>query len=86
MYFTKEGEVAENVSYRLNSELVREESMYDGLYLACTNLEGDAKEIVKINRNRWQIEETSRIMKTEMKSRPVYLQRDDRIKAHLLYF
>ncbi len=58
--------------------------MYDGLYLACTNLEGDAKEIVKINKNRWQIEETFRIMKTEMKSRPVYLQREDRIQAHFL--
>ncbi len=84
IYFTKEGEIADKVSYSLNEELVYQESMYDGLYLACTNLEGDAKDIIKINKNRWQIEESFRIMKTEMKSRPVYLQREDRIQAHFL--
>ncbi len=84
VYFTKEGEIAKNVSYSLNGERIREESMYDGLYLSCTNLEGDAQDIVKINKNRWQIEETFRIMKTEMKARPVYLQREDRIQAHFL--
>ena len=30
------------------------------------------------------IEENFRIMKTEFESRPVYVQRDDRIKAHFL--
>ncbi len=84
VYFTEEGEIAENVSYSLNGELIREESRYDGLYLACTNLEGDAKEVVKVNKNRWEIEESFRIMKTEMKTRPVYLQREDRIQAHFL--
>ena len=39
-------------------------------------------EIIKINHNRWEIEESFRIMKSEFKSRPVYLSRDDRIKAH----
>ncbi len=84
IYFTREGEIADKVSYSLNEKLVYQESMYDGLYLACTNLEGDANQIVKINKNRWEIEETFRIMKTEMKSRPVYLQREDRIQAHFL--
>ena len=46
------------------------------------NLEDDVKEIIKINKRRWEIEESFRIMKTEFKSRPVYLSREDRIKAH----
>lgn len=41
-----------------------------------------AEEIIKINKNRWEIEESFRIMKSEFKARPVYLSRDDRIKAH----
>ena len=50
----------------------------------CTNLEDDVEEIIKINKRRWEIEESFRIMKSEFKSRPVYLSREDRIKAHFL--
>ena len=34
--------------------------------------------------DRWEIEESFRIMKSEFDARPVYLQRDDRIKSHFL--
>ena len=33
---------------------------------------------------RWQIEECFRIMKSELKVRPVHLKREDRIRAHFL--
>lgn len=79
---TKTGEQAEENHYFLNEEKINEEAKYDGLYGVCTNLEDDVKEIIKINKRRWEIEESFRIMKTEFKSRPVYLSREDRIKAH----
>ena len=81
---TKDGEVAENNKYILNQEKIIDESLYDGLYAVCTNLEDDAEEIIKINKRRWEIEESFRIMKSEFKARPVYLSREDRIKAHFL--
>ena len=56
--------------------------MYDGLYAVCTNLEDDPEEIIKINKQRWEIEESFRIMKSEFKTRPIYLSNEDRIKAH----
>lgn len=37
-----------------------------------------------MNQQRWEIEESFRIMKTELKSRPVYVRNDDRIEAHFL--
>ena len=55
---------------------------YDGFYAVCTTLEDDISEIIKINKRRWEIEESFRILKTDFKARPVYLKRDDRIKAH----
>ena len=55
---------------------------YDGLYAVCTNLTDDVSEIIKANHRRWEIEECFRIMKSEFKSRAVYLSREDRIKAH----
>lgn len=60
------------------------EERYDGFYGTCTNLDDDAAAIVKINQRRWEIEECFRIMKSEFNSRPVYLSREDRIKAHFM--
>lgn len=37
--------------------------------------------IIKVNKRRWEIEESFRIMKSEFKARPVYLQRGDRIEV-----
>ena len=79
---TSNGEVAEENHYKLNYDVINEEAKYDGLYAVCTNLEDSVQEIIKINQRRWEIEESFRIMKSEFKSRPVYLSRDDRIKAH----
>ena len=79
---TKDGEIASKNIYTLNETLVDDEARYDGLYAVCTNLDDDVAEIIKVNHRRWEIEESFRIMKSEFKARPVYLSRDDRIKAH----
>ena len=81
---TSEGEAAEKNIYDLDMEQIRKEEMYDGFYAVITNLEGDVSEILKINRQRWEIEENFRIMKTEFEAHPVYVRRDDRIKAHFM--
>jgi transposase len=79
---TPDGEIAEKEFYNINTDLIEQEAVYDGFYAVCTNIEDDAATIIKVNRRRWEIEESFRIMKSEFKARPVYLQRDDRIKAH----
>ena len=56
--------------------------MFDGFYAVCTTLDDDISEIIKVNKRRWEIEESFRILKNEFKTRPVYLKNDDRIKAH----
>lgn len=79
---TPDGEVAEKEIYSLDQDIIAAEAAYDGFYATCTNLEDDASAIIKVNKRRWEIEESFRIMKSEFKARPVYLQRDDRITAH----
>lgn len=81
---TAEGEIAEKQVYGLDEEQIQKEEVYDGFYAVITNLEGDVSEIIRINRQRWEIEENFRIMKTEFEARPVYVRRDDRIKAHFM--
>ena len=82
--FTMDGEVAEKTSRALDEKRITEESMYDGFTAVCTTLEDDISDILKVNRRRWEIEESFRIMKSEFKARPVYLRKDERIVAHFL--
>ena len=81
---TTDGEVAEKVVYDLDREQIEKEAMYDGFYAVVTNLEGDVSEIIQINQQRWQIEENFRIMKEDLSSRPAFVRREDRIKAHFM--
>lgn len=82
---TSEGEVAENEELWLNNEKVSEEEQYDGIYAVCTDLLDDpVQDILKISEGRWQIEACFRIMKTDFSARPVFVRREDRIKAHFL--
>ena len=81
---TNDGEIAEKKVYELDEEQISKEDLYDGFYVVMTNLEGNIEEIIKINKQRWETEENFRIMKTEFEARPVYVRRDDRIKAHFM--
>ena len=81
---TDDGEIAEKKVCELDLDKIRDEEKYDGFYAVITNLEGDISGILKINRQRWEIEENFRIMKTDFEARPVYVRREDRIKAHFL--
>lgn len=81
---TMDGEIAVKAMYELDETALHEESRYDGFYAVCTNLDDDPAVIAKINHDRWEIEESFRIMKSEFEARPVFLQGDDRIKAHFL--
>ena len=81
---TDNGEIAENTSYSINEDLIKEESKYDGYYGLTTNLIGDINEILNIVKGRWEIEESFKIMKSDFLARPVNLSREDRIKAHFM--
>ena len=79
---TSDGEIAEKKIYSIDELQIEKEEKFDGFYGVCTNLDDNPEEIIKVNQRRWEIEESFRIMKSEFKARPVYLSRDDRIKAH----
>lgn len=78
------GEVIEE-HYVMDVQKIKDEEMYDGFYAITTNLEDDdIKTIIAVSERRWQIEECFRIMKTDFKARPVYVQKEDSIEAHFL--
>ena len=83
-HITRDGELAQIDSYSLNQEMIDQEARFDGFYALCTDLHDPAPSIIKLNGGRWIIENGFRIMKTDFDARPVYVRRDDRIKAHFL--
>jgi hypothetical protein len=76
----------------LNLEAIREEERYDGYYAIVTNLfdgEGEKDsysdgQVIDMYRGLWRIEDSFRVTKSELEARPVYLSREDRIRAHFL--
>ena len=83
-YVTPDGELAQTASYSLNQEMIDQEARFDGFYALCTDMHDPAPVIIKLNGGRWIIENGFRIFKTDFEARPVYVRRDDRIKAHFL--
>ena len=83
-YCTPDGELAQIENFSLNQDMIDQEARFDGFYGISTDLEGSASEVIKFNGGRWIIENGFRTMKTDLRARPVFLKRDDRIKAHFL--
>ena len=81
---TKDGECAEKYKLYFKNELEKYEAQFDGLYALCVpeDMDGNIEDILQISKGRWEIEESFRIMKSEFKARPVFLQKEERIKAH----
>lgn len=84
-HLTKEGETAEKTVFEVDEGKVDKEARYDGFYCVSTDLEeASIDQILRINKNRWRIEANFRTLKTDLNSRPVFVQNDERIKAHFL--
>lgn len=86
-YSTENGEVANKISASIDTDKIAKDALFDGFYAISTNLnakEYPVQKITAINSRRWEIEECFRIMKTSLKSRPFYHNKDSRIKAHFL--
>lgn len=82
----KTGEIIKAKSkLSLDEEKIAEEEKYDGYYLIVTSeMDKTDDEIIDIYRGLWRIEETFKVTKSELKSRPVYVSRKEHIESHFL--
>lgn len=68
-----------------DSAKVAEEEKYDGYYAIVTSeLDMSDSEVIETYRGLWEIEETFRITKGVLETRPVYVSLPDHINAHFL--
>jgi len=85
--FNKEtGEVVANGKTPvLDYDKLSEEEKYDGYYAVVTSeMHMSNNEIIDTYRGLWEIEETFKVTKETLETRPVYVSREEHIRAHFL--
>ncbi len=84
--FVKEtGEVADANSLILDEKKIKEQEALDGYYVLVTSeYEKTASEIIDIYRGLWKIEESFKVTKSDLETRPVFVSTEEHIKAHFL--
>ncbi len=66
-------------------EKLKQAEMFDGYYAIITSeLDKSDEEIVEIYRGLWRIEDSFKVTKSDLSSRPVFVSREDHINAHFL--
>lgn len=80
------GEIIEAKSQlSLDEDKIAEEEKLDGYYAIVTSeMNKTDDEIIDIYRGLWRIEETFKVTKSELDSRPVYVSSKEHIEAHFL--
>ena len=64
---------------------VQEDAKWDGYYAVITDkTELTTEEVMNIYMGQWKIEESFRILKTDLEARPVYVWKDEHIKGHFV--
>jgi transposase len=78
-FLTLENEV--NVC--LDETKVAHDSKWDGLKGYATNADLSSEEVINNYKHLWQIEKAFRISKTDLRIRPIFHRKKDRIEAHI---
>jgi transposase len=69
--------------WHLDENRIAEAEKYDGYYAIMTDrMELSTSEVVSIYKGLWRIEESFRILKTDLQARPVFVWSDDHVKGH----
>jgi len=81
------GEILENTKKlrRVDVEKAEKDAMYDGYFcLVTSELDMDERKIRQVYGGLWRIEQSFRILKTDLYARPVFVSKNEHIRAHFL--
>ena len=71
-------------SFSIDMEKVEEEARYDGIWVLRTNTRLSAKNVALKYKQLWMVEHAFRDMKSVLDTRPVFHQRDETIRGHVV--
>lgn len=85
-YDKKTGEILDTGKHlELNAKKIAEDEQFDGYYAIVTSeIDMPVSQVIETYRGLWEIEETFKITKSDLASRPVYVRDFDHINAHFL--
>lgn len=86
-YDKKTGEILVSPGKLLSfdAEKLAKEEMFDGYYAIVTSeMHLSDEKVIDVYRGLWQIEEAFRVSKSDLETRPVYLSREEHMRAHFL--
>lgn len=79
------GEINKNIIADFNKKKYQEDQLLDGYYLIITSEKNmDAEEITKSYRGLWKIEDSFKVIKSDLEGRPIFHYTSNRIEAHFL--
>lgn len=79
------GEISNVLELSLKTDKIKEEEKFDGYYSIVTSEKNlTDKEIRDIYKGLWKIEESFKITKSDLETRPVYVWTKEHIEAHFL--
>ncbi len=83
---TTTGEVTEKeTKLSFDQERYDRDVTLDGYYaLVTSELEMPDEKVIEKYRGLWKIEDSFRVVKSDLEGRPVFVRRDDRIAGHFL--
>ena len=73
------------LGYELNQDLIRKTTLLLGIkgyYINCSDLTNE--EIINNYKNLWQVEKSFRISKSDLKTRPIFHNKQQAVEAHIL--
>ena len=81
----KNGEITNKTIIKINQEKLNRDRKYAGFNMIVTSeINASDNDIYDIYHHLWRIEETFRILKTNLDARPVYVQKESTIFGHFL--
>lgn len=84
-FVKKTGEIANANDLSLNLNKIQEEEKFDGYYSIVTSEKNMSdKQIRDVYKGLWKIEETFKVTKSELETRPVFVWTDESIESHFL--
>jgi transposase len=79
------GELSDEAVHRIDYEKIDEDERFDGYFCLITSeLDYDYKKIMEVYGQLWRIEESFRISKSDLQTRPIYVRTQKHIEGHML--
>lgn len=75
--------LSSDIKVELDEEKIKEDERWDGLKGYVTNSKLSSDKVIEHYGHLWQIEKAFRISKTDLRIRPIYHRKKNRIEAHL---